>query len=280
MKEKARRFNLVPAVMIFEPQPLEFFSKDKSPARIYSLRDKLMALEVAGVKLVFCMKFNESFASMSAEEYVIDLLGKKLGVRSVTVGTLFNFGKGGRYTIEDLQRIGAPVGIEASAIEGVLLNGERISSTKIREYLINGQLDLAKEALGRNYSMSGIVVHGNKVGRTLGFPTANVNVNRKVSPVRGVYAVKVLSEFGIHNGMANVGFRPTVVAFQPKALLEVHLFDFKQPLYGNSIRVFFIKRIRDELKFDDIESLRAQLHRDMIEAKTVLLDHRFDDFDI
>ena len=173
MKEKARKLDLVPAVMIFEPQPLEFFSKDKSPARLYSLRDKLQALEVAGVKIVFCMKFNAAFAALSAREYVIDLLYKKLQVKSVTVGSLFNFGEGGKYTIDDLKKLGSEVGMEASAIDGVLLNHERISSTKIREYLFHGQLDLAKEALGRYYSMSGIVVHGNQIGRNLGFPTAN-----------------------------------------------------------------------------------------------------------
>ena len=145
MKEKARKYNLVPAVMIFEPQPLEFFSKDKSPARIYSLRDKLLALEVAGVQLVFCMKFNAEFAAMSADEYVIELLHKKLGVKSVTVGSLFNFGAHGKSDIADLKRIGATVGMEASAIDGVMLNDERISSTRIRDLLHQGKLASSEE---------------------------------------------------------------------------------------------------------------------------------------
>jgi len=270
MKEKAKQFNLVPAVMIFEPQPLEYFSKDKSPARIFSLRDKLLALRTAGVELVFCMKFNAEFASMSAHDYVIDLLGNKLGVKSVTVGTLFSFGQGGKSTIEDLKKIGASIGMEASAIDGVVLNGERISSTKIREYLFEGRLDQAKEALGRYYSMSGIVVHGNRIGRNLGFPTANVNVNRKVSPIRGVYAVKVLTKNGIKNGMANVGFRPTVIKNQVKSILEVNIFDFKENLYAQSIRVFFIKKIRDEMKFSSIEELTEQLKLDKHTAQGIL----------
>ena len=278
MKEKARKLDLVPAVMIFEPQPLEFFSKDKSPARLYSLRDKLQALEVAGVKIVFCMKFNASFASLSAREYVIDLLYKKLQVKSVTVGSLFNFGEGGKYTIDDLKKIGSEVGMEASAIDGVLLNYERISSTKIREYLFHGQLDLAKEALGRYYSMSGIVVHGNQIGRNLGFPTANVNINRRISPLRGVYAVKVLSKVSLYDGMANVGYRPTVVAGQNKALLEVNLFYFKQDLYGESIRVFFISKIRDEVKFSNIEVLQEQLLADKEKAKEILAKHSNEEF--
>ncbi|MBE6422104.1 bifunctional riboflavin kinase/FAD synthetase [Succinivibrio dextrinosolvens] len=278
MKEKAERMNLVPAVMIFEPQPLEYFSKDKSPARISSLRDKLLALKSAGVQLVFCMKFNADFAAMSAHDYVIELLGKKLGVKSVTVGTLFNFGQGGKSTIDDLKKIGASIGMEASAIDGVDLNGERISSTKIREYLFKGQLDQAKEALGRYYSMSGIVVHGNRIGRNLGFPTANMNVNRRISPLKGVYAVKVSTRFGLKDGMANVGVRPTVMPNQTKAILEVNIFDFDKDLYGQSIRVFFIKKIRDEMKFDDIELLKEQLKKDKTFAQEFLLNHNVNEF--
>lgn len=278
MKQKAREKDLVPSVMIFEPQPLEFFSREKPPARIYSLRDKLQALEVLGVKLVFCMKFNQSFASMDPNQYVIDLLHDKLGVKSVTVGSLFTFGKGGAYTIEDIKRVGATVGIEASAIDGVLLNNERISSTKIREYLSKGQLDLAKQALGRYYSMSGIVVHGNQIGRTLGFPTANVNINRKVTPLTGVYAVKVLTKSGIYNGMANVGYRPTVVTGQKNALLEVNLFDFNKDLYAQSIRVFFIEKIRDEVKFNNLEVLKEQLLHDRNCAKEFFDKHPLAEF--
>jgi len=278
MRKKSREMNLTPAVMIFEPQPLEFFSTDKHPARIYSLRDKLQAFEILGVKIVFCMKFNRDFASMSADEYVIDLLHDKLGVKSVTVGSLFNFGQGGKNTIEDLKRIGATVGMEASAIDRVMLNHERISSTKIREYLALGRLDLARQALGRYYSMSGIVVRGNQIGKTIGFPTANVNINRRVSPITGVYAVRVLTRYGLSNGMANVGYRPTVVPGQKKALLEVHLFDFHRDLYGQSIRVFFLKKIRDEEKFSNLDVLKEHLFHDMESARGILLKDDFDEF--
>ncbi|MGN0894429.1 MAG: bifunctional riboflavin kinase/FAD synthetase [Succinivibrio sp.] len=278
MKQKARMYNLTPAVMIFEPQPLEFFSKDKSPARIYSLRDKLQALEIAGVKIVFCMKFNAEFASMTDREYVIDLLHEKLGVKSVTVGSLFNFGQKGKYTIEDMIRIGSTVGMEASCIPGVNLNNERISSTRIREYLFNGDLKLAREALGRYYSMSGIVVHGNQIGRELGFPTANVNINRRISPLKGVYAVKVLTGYGLYDGMANVGYRPTVVDGQKKALLEVNLFDFNHSLYGESIRVFFIEKIRNEEKFVSISVLKEHLLNDRNKARDVLKNYDMKDF--
>ena len=278
MEEKARALNLESAVMIFEPQPLEFFSKQKQPARIYSLRDKLLALEVLGVKYVFCMKFNLAFASMSDKEFVLDLLHQKLGVKSVTVGSLFNFGQGGKYTIEDIKRLGSTVGMEASAIEGVTLNHERISSTKIREYLKQGQLDLAYEALGRYYSMSGLVVRGNQIGRTIGFPTANVNINRKITPLTGVYAVKVLTEYGMYSGMANVGYRPTVITGQKNALLEVNIFDFHQDLYAKSIRVFFIHKIRDEVKFENVQILEEQLVQDRLNAQAFFETHVLKDF--
>ena len=277
MKEKARIYGLTSAVMIFEPQPLEYFSRSRAPARLYSLRDKLQALEVAGVKLVFCMKFNQEFASMSAEDYVIGLLHKKLGVKSVTVGTDFNFGKGGAYTIEDLKRIGAGVSMQAQAIDGVELDGVRVSSTRIRGYLCEGRLDLAKSSLGRSYSISGAVVHGYALGRTLGFATANVNINRRVSPLSGVFAVKVLCQYGLFDGMANIGYRPTVINGQEKALLEVNLFDFNKDLYGKSIRVFFIKKIRTEQKFENVNALKEQLEADRLEAKRVLEEHSFDE---
>lgn len=277
MKEKARAADLTSAVMIFEPQPLEYFSKSKAPARLYSLRDKLQALEVAGVKLVFCMKFNKEFAAMTAQDYVLGLLHKRLGVKSVTVGSDFNFGRGGAYTIEDLREIGSAVGMEASAIDGIELDGCRVSSTRIRGYLCEGRLDLAKASLGRYYSMSGAVVHGNAVGRTLGFATANVNINRRISPLSGVFAVKVLSPYGLHSGMANIGYRPTVIEGQEKALLEVHLFNFNRDLYGKSIRVFFIDRIREEKKFGSIDALKEQLVKDRQKTQAVLLQHSFDE---
>lgn len=277
MKEKARIYDLTSAVMIFEPQPLEFFSKSNAPARLYSLRDKLQALEVAGVKLVFCMKFDSKFASMSAHDYVIELLHKRLGVKSVTVGTEFNFGKGGAYTIEDLKTIGSEVSMDAQAIDGVEIDGIRVSSTRIRSYLCEGRLDLASAALGRYYSISGAVVHGFAFGRTLGFATANVNINRRISPLSGVFAVKVFCPYGLYDGMANIGYRPTVINGQDKALLEVNLFDFNKDLYGKSIRVFFIKKIRTEQKFENVNALKEQLEADRLEAKRVLEEHSFDE---
>lgn len=278
MKLEAKNNQLTSAVMIFEPQPLEFFSKDHSPARIYSIRDKLQALEVSGVELVFCMRFNKEFASMSAKQFVQELLVEKLGVKSVTVGTLFNFGKGGMYTIEDIRQIGEKFGMKAQAIDRVNLNGERVSSTLIRSYLQLGKLDLAKEALGRYYSMSGKVVRGNQIGRKLGFPTANVNMNRLVSPLRGVYAVAILLGGKLFKGMANIGYRPTVVQGQKKSILEVNIFDFNKDIYGENIVVFFIKKMRDEMKFSSINELQEKLLQDKKNTEEFLVSKNFEGF--
>lgn len=275
MKQKALALGLKSAVMIFEPQPLEFFSRN-IPARLYSLRDKLVALDNSGVDYVFCMRFYQDFAKMSAQDYVNDLLYKKLQVRSVTVGTLFNFGKGGNADINDLKALGEPLGMEVSAIAGVNLNGKRISSTLIRQYLEEGQLKLAAEALGRPYSISGKVVHGNEIGRTLGFPTANVNINRRVSPLLGVYAVKVRLDNGqVYRGIANVGYRPTIAKATTRSILEVNLFDFSGDLYGRTIYVYFIQKLRREMKFSDLGQLAEQLACDRQHAKAAFTQSNF-----
>ena len=251
MKQEADRGSLKSAVMIFEPQPLEFFGRSVPP-RLYTLRSKLKAFKQAEIDTVFCVSFTKDFASLSAEQFV-DLL-RSLNVRCVVVGSPFSFGRQGRADFNDLKRLCSQAGISAFAIEQVALSGQRISSTKIREYLQQGALHAAAECLGRPFSMSGRVVRGRQLGRTLGFPTANVNLNRKVSPLDGVYTV-----------VANVGNRPTVSG--GRSLLEVFIFDFDDDLYGREIEVFFLSQIRREIKFASLEDLKAQLQRDAQSAR-------------
>lgn len=263
--------NLSPAVMIFEPQPREAFSAD-APARIYSLRDKLRAFEKAGVETVFCMRFNEKFFSLTPEQYVCDLLKNRLRVKYVTVGSQFYFGCGGKADITVLQQLGAKAGIVAEAIDGIGHEGERISSTLIRKYLEQGKIDNACRLLGHPYAILGRVVHGNEIGRTMGFPTANVNLRRRKFPLKGVFAVRVRINDTDYAGVANVGSRPTLMEHQKRSLLEVHLFDFAGNLYGRSLLVSFVKRLRDEKKFSGIEELRAQIQADLLKARQVLND--------
>ncbi|MBO6258677.1 MAG: bifunctional riboflavin kinase/FAD synthetase [Succinivibrio sp.] len=261
--------NLCPAVMIFEPQPREVFSAD-APARIYSLRDKLRAFEGSGVEIVFCMRFNEEFSSLTPEQYVCDLLKHKLHVKYVTVGSQFYFGCGGKADITVLQDLGVKSGISAEAIDGIGHEGERISSTLIRKYLEQGKLDSACRLLGHPYAILGKVVHGNAIGRTMGFPTANVNLRRRKFPLKGVFAVRVRIKDTEYAGVANVGSRPTVMEHQKQSLLEVHLFDFAGDLYGKSLEVSFVRKLRDEKKFSGLEELKGQIQSDLLTARQVL----------
>ncbi len=269
MKDKARALNLESAVMIFEPQPLEFFAR-AVPPRLYSLRDKIRAFKKQDIDILFCMPFKKEFSNLTAREFVIDLLHDKLNVRSVTVGSLFSFGKGGVAGIEELKKLCQEVGMEASAIQGVASGGTRISSTMIRALLEDGELTSVSEMLGHPYSISGRVVRGNALGRTIGFPTANVNLNRRVCPLKGVFAVKVSTPYGMFDGMANVGERPTIGDLKGRSILEVNLFDFKEDLYGKAIEVFFIKKIRNEEKFADLDALIEQIKSDKIKASQIL----------
>ncbi|HIV15614.1 MAG TPA: bifunctional riboflavin kinase/FAD synthetase [Candidatus Avisuccinivibrio pullicola] len=269
MKEKAQRLNLESAVMIFEPQPLEFF-KRAVPPRLYSLRDKIRAFKAEGIDILFCMRFKEEFARLSPRQFVIDLLHERLNVKSVTVGSLFSFGEGGTAGLEELKALAESVGMEASAIHGVAVEGMRISSTMIRALLEGGDLETVAVMLGRPYSISGRVVRGNEIGRTIGFPTANVNLKRQVCPLRGVFAVRVETPYGTFDGMANVGERPTVGDLKGQTLLEVNLFGFNADLYGKSIEVRFVKKIRDEHKFPDLQALMRQISHDREVAQKVL----------
>lgn len=272
MQQEARARDLHSAVMIFEPQPREFFGHTVPP-RLYSLRDKLKAFRAAGVEMVFCVSFNRDFAGKSPEEYAALL--QELNVQCVVVGSLFSFGRRGAADFADLQRLCAPLGIAAFAIAAVTGRGgsERISSTRIRELLSCGDLQAAAGLLGRPFSMSGRVVHGQRLGRRLGFPTANVNLLRKVSPLQGVFAVRVKTPQGMFDGVANVGNRPTVQG--TRSLLEVNLFDFSGDLYGREIEVFFMAKLRSEQKFADLSALREQLLRDCAQAAEVLKQEEF-----
>lgn len=278
MQEKARSMGLESAVMIFEPQPLEFFGKlgvlkqgaqgRKIPARLFTIRDKLRIFRAAKVDIVFCMSFTRKFAGMSDVEFISML--QSMNVKSVTVGSEFSFGKGGAYSSEDLKRCCESVGVECSAIDKVEENGVRVSSTLIRSLIEQGDFATVQKFIGRPYAIAGRVVHGNAIGRTIGFPTANINLNRLVCPLRGVYAVTVCCKYGVFDGMANVGYRPTIDKPTLNTLLEVNIFNFDGDLYGSEIEVSFRYKLRDEVKFDSIAQLVAQIKSDKERASYVL----------
>ena len=256
-----RESSLSSTLVTFEPQPQEFFAKDNAPPRLTRLREKLSVFQSTLLDRVLVLRFNDTLASMSPVEFVDKLLVGSLGVRHLVVGEDFRFGYRGEGNFDLLGALGAERGFEVIKRETFLIEDRRVSSSWIRDTIANGELDKVAKLLGRPYSISGRVVHGNKLGRTIGFATANINLHRRVTPVLGVYAVRVagLSTDPLP-GMASVGNRPTVNGGD--RLLEVHLFDFDQDIYGHQVRVEFVAKLRDESKFGSLDAMKGQLVRD------------------
>lgn len=274
VSEQAGVLGLPSTVMTFDPQPLELFAKDKAPARLTRLRDKYVQLSKLNIERLLCVNFNHKFANQSADEFISDLLVKRLGVKFLVVGDDFCFGRGREGNFTMLQKAGKQYGFEVVSTQSFRLEQLRVSSTAIREALAEDKLDAAAEMLGRDYSISGRVSHGRKLGRTIGFPTANIPLKRCVSPVSGVYTVEALGlgEQPI-GGVANIGNRPTVNGVRQQ--LEVHLFDFKANLYGKQLEIVLLDKIRDEHKFESFEALKQQIELDA-EAARVWLRQRKD----
>lgn len=253
----AKAQNLTPAVMTFEPHPREFFTPQHAPARLCNLREKLEYLQEAGVEKVFVCAFNKTFAAISAQEF-LSMLREQLNANSILVGEDFKFGAKRAGSIADFKN----AGFDVNSMPRVDFNAERISSTRVRDALFSGNLNLAAQLLGRLYSISGKVVHGAKRGRQLGFPTANIHIKHERPALTGVYAVKLQ---GL-NAVANLGVRPTIQGV-PKLLLEVHVLDFNGDLYGQHVHVEFLHKIRDEMKFDSLDALKAQIAADIVVAR-------------
>ncbi len=262
----ARRLNVPSCVMIFEPQPREFFAPDVAPARLTSLREKLELLEASGVNHVHVCRFNYAFAQITAQDFIERVLVRGLGVRWLQVGDDFRFGARRAGDFVMLKSEAARLGYEVQALPSVMVEGIRVSSTAVRDALAAGELVRATRLLGRPYSISGRVVRGDQLGRTLGFPTANVQMKHNRAPLEGIFAVEVHGAGGAGDdavrGAASLGVRPTVKV-QGAAVLEVYLFDFKQEIYGRHVRVDFLHKLRDEAKYADLDTLKKQIARDV-----------------
>ncbi|UVK77815.1 MAG: bifunctional riboflavin kinase/FMN adenylyltransferase [Sodalis sp. Fse] len=266
LQAKGYSHNLPVIVMIFEPQPLEHFAGANAPARLTRLRDKIKYLATTGVDAVLCIAFNEQFAALSADIFINELLINKLGVRFICVGDDFRFGahRQGDFTL--LQQTGCNAGFEVMSTVTYTERGQRISSTSVREALTKDRIMEAEMLLGHPYRISGRVEHGEALGKTIGFPTANVSLKKRQAPVHGVYAVDV---YGIANGplpgIANVGTRPTMTGLQPR--LEVHLLDVKMNLYGHHIEVVIRAKVRNEQRFASLEELKRQIENDVVSIR-------------
>jgi riboflavin kinase/FMN adenylyltransferase len=265
---KAKTLNCVAAVLVFEPQPQELFSPDTAPARLCRLRDKYNLLAQLGVQRLICVNFTIKFSQQSAHYFIEHLLVEKLGIKHLIVGDDFHFGKNRQGNFPMLCQAGQKLGFAVSDTASYKMADCRISSTAIRQALEHDDLASARQMLGREYSIIGRVFHGDKRGRQLGFPTANVLLKRRVSPLSGVFAVMVNTSAGQFKGVANVGARPTVAGVRQQ--LEVHLFDFNQGLYGQCIEVIIKKKLRPVIKFDSLEALTTQIKVDSEQAKQAL----------
>ena len=260
------------AVMVFEPHPREFFTPQQAPARLTNLREKLQLFANMSIDRVHVCRFNHGFAQMSATDFAI-ALHEKLAAKFVLIGDDFRFGSKRSGDFELMSKVGAQSGFEVQAMHSVLQEGVRISSTTVRAALAQGNLRMAQRYLGRNYSISGRVEHGNALGKKLGFPTANIQLKHNRPPLTGIFVVQAQGDdLPLLRGVASLGVRPTVQE-NGKPVLEVHLFDFAQQIYGKHLRVDFLHKLRDEEKYPDLEILTQQIALDVENARQWFLQN-------
>ena len=260
---KSKEKKIESAIMIFEPHPREFFTPKDAPSRITSLREKIEYFQTKKIDRIYVVKFDKKFSNMSGDNF-ISKLKNQISTQFILVGEDFRFGSNREFGTNDLLKSS----IEISILKEVKNNNKRVSSTHVREALSSGDLNLAKILLGRDYCISGKVVYGDQRGRKIGFPTANIHMFHNRPPIKGVFAVKLNDKFGV----ANLGTRPTVTGIS-KLLLEVHVLDFSNNLYGQHVHITFLKKIRDEIKFGSLEALKTQIVKDIANAKTFLKNY-------
>jgi riboflavin kinase/FMN adenylyltransferase len=266
LRERAVELGVPSCVVIFEPQPREYFAPDTAPARLARLRDKLELLAAEGVDLVLCLAFNQRLCKLSASEFVDTILVDGLGVKHLEVGDDFRFGCDRVGDFDFLTQAGDVQGFTVEAAQTVELDGVRVSSTQVRKALAAADFPRAEQLLGRPFQITGRVLHGQKLARQLGWPTANVQLKRRRVPFTGVYLVSVLIGGKNWPGVANIGVRPTV-AGDGKAHLEVHLLDFAGDLYDRRLTVAFHHKLRDEQRFASLEALKSAIDADVAAAR-------------
>lgn len=262
LRDVAQQLGLPATVISFEPLPREFFAPEQSPPRLTRFREKFTALADQQVDQFLCMRFSKRLACQDPQEFIQQILVDGLGVKYLVVGDDFRFGKDRAGDFAMLKAAGEAHGFEVVDIQTVVSESTRISSTGIRKALTAGDMPQAAELLGRGYTMAGRVAHGEKRGREMGYPTANIAIHRKQTPVSGIFVTRMfgLAE-GPVDGVSSLGVRPTFEG-DGKAVLEVHLFNFKRMIYGQNVVVEFLHKIRDEEKFDNMEALIEKIHED------------------
>jgi riboflavin kinase/FMN adenylyltransferase len=272
LAEQGAELGLSTTLITFEPQPMEYFRPQQAPARLTRLREKVQVLRRFNVDRVLCLPFNRKLAQLSPQDFIKRVLVEGLSVRYLVVGDDFRFGKDRAGDFALLQKAGKQFGFSVVNMHTFEIDDERVSSTRIRYALNRGDLAEAERLLGRRYRMSGRVAHGEKLGRQLGYPTANIDVHRRVTPLQGIFVVEV---FGIEGeplpGVASLGTRPTIDG--NNILLEVYLFDFDRDIYGKHLQVSFLHKLRDEVKFSTLDALKVQIAQDVENARTYFETH-------
>lgn len=269
LRSTAEERGMVSVVMSFEPTPKEFFSAERPPARLMRFREKYDGLKDRGIDVFYCPRFSQAMRGISGPDFIRRILIHGLNAKHVVIGDDFRFARRREGDIALLQRISGPLDYTVEQLPSVIVEGTRVSSTSIREACESGQMERASALLGRPYRMSGRIVRGEQVGRSLGYPTANVDLRRRQSAVMGIFAVRVSGlDGGPCDGVASVGSRPTFNGTKP--LLEVHLFDFDEDIYGRYIHVDFVARLRGQKKYENVDDLVAQMHVDADNARSIL----------
>lgn len=268
LKQKSKELKIPAVVIIFEPQPIEFFTGDKS-LRLTSLREKIILFAKYEVDVVLVLAFNAHFVGMTAKHFVQKILAEALHVRYLVIGDDFSFGHNREGNYAMLNQYAESLGLVVESVPSFKIDEVRVSSSFIRTALLQGNLKIAMKFLGRPYQVTGRVIHGKRLGRNLGFPTANIHLVRRELPLEGVYAVRVYDGEGkALAGIANIGFRPTVLG-QHKSF-EVYIFNFNADIYGKRISIEFCEKIRDEQKFSSLEELKLQIKKDIERAKEII----------
>lgn len=265
--ESARRHNGTAIIFTFEPHPLQVLSPSTCPPLLNTFRRKMELFEIFGIDLVICAEFTREFASTSPEDFVKEILVGKIGAKELFVGYDYAFGRGKQGTTEALIQMSGQYHFKVSVVQAYTLNGEVVSTTRIRELVQEGQMEDVERMLGRFYATEGIVVPGDHRGKSLGFPTANIDPHNQFYPKPGVYAVQVEHRGRRWNGVANIGTHPTFG--EGKVTIEVHVFDFHEEIYGQFVRILYAKRIRDEIAFKDKEALVRQIREDIKAAMEI-----------
>jgi riboflavin kinase/FMN adenylyltransferase len=271
LHQRAREVGGTAVVLTFDPHPLKILAPQHCPALITPTAKKLSLMEACQLDVVICLPFTQELANLTPVAFIEDVLVGMIGVRELYVGYNFAFGKGRQGTISLLQELGDRIGFRVRIIEPIAVEGKVVSSSIIRQWIQQGDVDEAALLLGRLYSISGTIVEGYQKGRELGFPTANMRSTYELIPSRGVYAVLVDWRAQRYEGVANIGYNPTFGRSQLS--IEIHLFDFAMQLYGEMVEVFFVKKIRDERAFPSVADLAIQIGRDVEAAHTLLAAH-------